>query len=254
MRSSRSAPSSGVTATPTQPPRATSDPARWPASWSTSYLAHGVCAFPSPGPMRRRAKLHRARDASAAVSWSQASASRSHPGIEPGVAVAAGHSQPLHEVVPPARVALLLLRRQPLVHQAHRRAALGRLERDRDGGRAGRQRFVALPAPRVDEPLARLHLDERAAGVGTGHDCPAVLAAGPQVDAGRDRLPAPQALWLGQQRERLIGVQRDQDRLLNRHVGFLSSGARQRRVARARLSRTRRGCCAAPPCRPASSR
>ena len=55
-------------------------------------------------------------------------------------------------------------------------------------------------------------------------DRPSVLPARAQLDAGRHRLPPSQAFGLGQQGERLVGVERHEHGFLCSHNVFSSSG------------------------------
>ena len=136
------------------------------------------------------------------------------------------------EVVRPARgVAGFLLAGQPFVRQVDHGPARGGLQRDDHGRPARRQLCRPLPAPGEHDAAARLHLVEGAGGRVPGNDGPPVLPAGPQVDARGDHLPAAQPVRLGDQGEGLVGVQRDEDRLLERHRCLLQGTARASRTS-----------------------
>ncbi len=161
--------------------------------------------------------------------------------VEAGVTVARHRLEPLHEMVPPARLALFLFGREAFVHQTDGRAALGWLERHRDGRRAGRQVVVALPAPGVDESLPGLDLDESATGVGARHDRPAVLAAARR--SMRAQTACRRRRRSGRSTGRTSGRRRTARGPTCQSSSELHSrGARQQPAARARWSRTHRGC------------
>ena len=133
-------------------------------------------------------------------------------------------------MIPSEPVALRLLLGQPFVDEADDGAALGGLEGDRHRRRARRQVVVILPAPGDHQAAAGLDLDDLAQRAVAGRDRQSVVAPGPQVDAGRDRLPPAEPVGLGQHGEGAVGVHRDEHRFLQGHRRtFLSASTRQGR-------------------------
>jgi hypothetical protein len=147
---------------------------------------------------------------------------RRRPLVGPGVTIGRGRHEPVEVVVPAAGVAGLLVTGQSLVNQADERPARRRLERDDHGRRSRRQVGRTFPAPAEHDAPARLHLGVAAGRRVPGHDGPPVVAAGPQVDARGDDLPAAQAIRLGDQGKGIVRTQRHEHRLLEGHRGLPS--------------------------------
>ena len=147
---------------------------------------------------------------------------RRRPLVGPGVTDSGRRDEPAEVVVPAADVAGLLVSGQPVVNQADERPAHGRLEGDDDGRRSRRQVGRTFPAPAEYDAPARLHLGVGASRRVPGHDSPPVVAAGPQVDARGDDLPAAQAVRLGDQSKGIVRTQRHEHRLLKGHQGLLT--------------------------------
>ena len=114
---------------------------------------------------------------------------------------------------PALRVPLGLLRGEPVVLEGHPRAAVDRLDGDRDRRGVGRQVGLALPAEPEDHAPTGLDLAVCACGDVAGVHRPAVGATGPQVHRGGHGQPAPHPFRLGDQREGLVGRDRQVDGL-----------------------------------------
>jgi hypothetical protein len=142
---------------------------------------------------------------------------RGGPLIGAGVAVRAGLGEPVQIVRPALAVTGGLLVGEPVMDQPHDGPVRRRLQRDGHRRRARRQIRSALPAPGEDDPPARLHFGDGAAGGVAGDDGPPVVAPGPQVNPRGDRLPAAQPVGLSDQGKCLIGAQRHEHGLLERH-------------------------------------
>ena len=168
------------------------------------YSAHGVCLGPVLGGEPAQHALEDGQGGLGAGERVEVLRGGG-PLVGTGVAVDRDLLEALEVVVPAHRVVTGLLLGEAGVLERHAGAALGRLDGQGDRGGVERQAVVALPAPAEHDPLARLDLAEGASGDVARGDRPAVLTAGAQVDARRDRLPAAQALGLGEQGEGLLG-------------------------------------------------
>ena len=108
--------------------------------------------------------------------------------------------QPWQVVRPAGGVAVARrLIREPVVSQAYPRPAPDRHEGDLHGGR--QRRLDVIEPPRVNQPPARLHHQERTAGgVAAGH-VERIAAARPQVDPRLYAQPALQQRGVGKEPE-----------------------------------------------------
>lgn len=117
-------------------------------------------------------------------------------------------------MVPALRVARFLLVVQSLMDQLDRRAAVDSFQIHGHRRCARRQLGIALPAPGVDDALSWLDFREGTHRRVARRDSPAVVPADAKVHPRRDNLPAAEPLRFGDEGERCIRVNRNEDSLV----------------------------------------